>query len=110
MSLKIQSAIQPDKDFDEKCSSKVEEKVWGVINSKSIRPNDQNMGIEDEQEKINFERLWRFKDVAEYLQLSEHTLRRLTAGNFIPHVKFYRAVRFQPGVIRNWVESKVVKI
>lgn len=45
-------------------------------------------------------------DVAEWLQVSLVTVRRWTSSCYIPHVKVGRIVRFQKGVIDNWLAKR----
>lgn len=53
------------------------------------------------------ERLWTYRDVAEYTGMPEGTLRSMACKGQIPHVRLSpRCARFEPDQVRAWVESR----
>jgi excisionase family DNA binding protein len=61
------------------------------------------------QQNIEQTKLWRYKEVAEYLQLSEHTLRHFVMLRQIPFRKLGRSVRFLKSDIDQWAATKLVE-
>lgn len=49
------------------------------------------------------ESLWNTAQCAEYLNISEKTLRRWQAGHAVPFVKIGGAIRYEPDTVREWV-------
>lgn len=55
----------------------------------------------------DFATLWTYKDCAQFLSMSENTLRRHTAAGLVPHLKVGpRLVRFVPAVVQEWAAQK----
>lgn len=48
-------------------------------------------------------KIWRIKDVAEYLQLSVRTVYNKTSKDEIPFLKKGKVLYFQPEKIENWL-------
>jgi len=53
----------------------------------------------------NKDKLWTVKDVAEYLQLDEHTIYRMARKREIPAYKIAGQWRFKKELIEKWLES-----
>jgi excisionase family DNA binding protein len=49
------------------------------------------------------------KEVAEWLNMKESTIRKWTHYGFIPHIKIGRCVRFQERDIEKWLQERTVK-
>jgi excisionase family DNA binding protein len=49
------------------------------------------------------------KQVAEWLNVKETTIRKWTHYGFIPHIKIGRCVRFQERDIEKWLQERTVK-
>lgn len=49
--------------------------------------------------------LWVVADLADYLKISEHTIRRSIVNRRIPFIKLGRSVRFDPVVIKDFLKS-----
>jgi excisionase family DNA binding protein len=50
-----------------------------------------------------------YREAAAFVGLSEYTLRRYVSNGRLPHVKLgLKLVRFEPEVLRHWVESRRV--
>ena len=47
--------------------------------------------------------LWNTKEVAQYLNVKESTIRHWVHIGYIPHVKFRNLVRYQQGTIDEWL-------
>ena len=52
------------------------------------------------------EKLMKYQEVAELLDLSERYIIKLVGLNEIPHAKFGKSVRFDPIKIKEWVDRK----
>lgn len=52
------------------------------------------------------EPLWTIGDVAAYLQVSAHTVRKWHERGRIPSMKVGRGVRFDPSAVRRWALSQ----
>ena len=52
--------------------------------------------------------LLNYSDLADYLKMSEHTLRRFVMERKIPFTKIGKCVRFSPGAISEWIKTKSV--
>ena len=46
------------------------------------------------------------RDLAEYLGVSEKTVRRLQAAGRIPFVRVGRGIRFDPGDVFRWISAR----
>lgn len=55
------------------------------------------------------EPLWDYSACAEFLLMSENTLRKLTSQGKVPRIKIGRLVRFSPSAIREWAASSMRK-
>src|SRR4051794_27136329 len=53
--------------------------------------------------------LWKPREAATALGISERTLWDLTRGNDVPHVRIGRAVRYAPEDLRAWVHARAVR-
>jgi excisionase family DNA binding protein len=51
------------------------------------------------------ERLWNHKQVADYLGISEHTVRGKVSRKQIPFLKIQHSCRFDPQEIKEWVRA-----
>ena len=49
--------------------------------------------------------LWRYRDLANYLQISEHKIRRDVMARKIPFTKIGKCVRFVPEEIKEWLKQ-----
>lgn len=52
------------------------------------------------------ERLLTLPELAEHLQLSEKTIRRMIAGGRLPCVRLGRQLRFLPGDVFRWLAAR----
>lgn len=53
--------------------------------------------------------LWRYREAAAFLGLSEITLRRFVMMKRIPHMKIGgKAVRFNPAALKQWAQAQEV--
>lgn len=52
------------------------------------------------------ERLWKIADVAEFLALSERTVRALVQRRGLPCMRIGGAVRFDPASVRSWTRRQ----
>ena len=50
-------------------------------------------------------KLWRYADLAEFLHMSQSYVRQAVMKKKIPFYKIGTSVRFEPGTIRNWLDS-----
>ena len=57
----------------------------------------------------NKDKLWTVKEVAEYLQLDEHTVYRMARKGEIPAYKVAGQWRFKKELLDKWLESNIVK-
>jgi len=57
----------------------------------------------------NKDKLWTVKEVAEYLQLDEHTVYRMARKGEIPAYKVAGQWRFKKELLEKWLESYIVK-
>jgi excisionase family DNA binding protein len=53
--------------------------------------------------------LWRYADLARYLQVSQEFVRHAVMYQKIPFIKIGRCVRFDPAEIESWLKSITVK-
>lgn len=53
------------------------------------------------------EPLWDYSACAEFLLMSENTLRKLTSQGKVPRIKIGRLVRFSPSAIREWAANNM---
>jgi excisionase family DNA binding protein len=54
----------------------------------------------------NMEKLMTYKEVAEQLDISIRFVAKLVALGDIPCVKIGKAVRFNPAIIKQWIDKK----
>jgi excisionase family DNA binding protein len=52
------------------------------------------------------EALLTLKQIAEYLNVSAKTVRRLIARRGLPHVRFGRVLRFDRGDVFRWLQAR----
>jgi len=57
----------------------------------------------------NKDKMWTIKDVAEYLQLNEHTVYRMVRKGEIPAYKVAGQWRFKRELIEKWLEKNCRK-
>lgn len=50
--------------------------------------------------------LWTLREVAEYLRVSEKTVRRRVAQGTLPCVRIGRGLRFQPSELLRWLDAR----
>ena len=63
-----------------------------------------------QQQIINEPALWRYSDLASYLRVSEHKLRRDVMNRTIPFIKCGRSVRFDPEKIKQWLNANATEV
>jgi len=63
-----------------------------------------------QQQVINESTLWRYSDLAKYLRVSEHKLRRDVMNRTIPFIKCGRSVRFNPEKIKQWLDANTTEV
>jgi excisionase family DNA binding protein len=51
--------------------------------------------------------LWNYTQCAEFLGMSENSLRKAAAEGRVPRLKIGRLVRFSPAAMREWAESNM---
>jgi excisionase family DNA binding protein len=52
--------------------------------------------------------VWRYSDVAAYLDISESMVRQWVMNKMIPHYKIGKSVRFDRVELKKWVDTKMV--
>jgi len=58
------------------------------------------------ENKVNHDPLMTPEEAAEYLRLSEGTVRNMSATGDLPKVKIGRALRFRLSDLNRWVEAR----
>lgn len=54
---------------------------------------------------VNVEGLWGRPETAEFLKVSEYTVKRLTLAGELPFVRVGKQVRYRPATIREWASK-----
>src|SRR5262245_8521913 len=73
------------------------------LNGNRIQPG-QELGT-GEAGAVRAALLWKPREAAKALGISERALWTLTRQGVIPHVRIGRSVRYLPGDLRAWIES-----
>jgi len=66
---------------------------------------DKNRLIEGQPEP-----LWRYRDLAKFLNMTEGETRQLKASTDIPYIQLSeRRIRFQPAAVIEWLKGRTIK-
>lgn len=59
-----------------------------------------------QQDFLSTSKLWKYADLARYLNVSEMFCRKKVMQDGIPYIRIGRLIRFSPAAIEEWLKQK----
>lgn len=76
---------------------------FGLSENLSEFINDENNFVD--KRRIGIEKLWKYADVANFLDVSIRSVKRLVRSEGIPYSKVGTSIRFCPWALREWSQK-----
>jgi predicted DNA-binding transcriptional regulator AlpA len=79
------------------------------LNETLQRKSDARMADRNPRVSDYADSLWNYAQCADFLGMSENSLRKAAAEGRVPRLKIGRLVRFSPAAMRKWAEKNMRK-